>query len=200
MRPATKKLVAHANVPELQRARAAADKKGDVPVVPDTTFTDTWRQTLGDEVVSARYFGAAHTKGDIVTHFERANVAHMGDLMFNRLYPFIDRPGGGRIKGWITVLETVAKTYPADTIYIFGHGNAKFGITGSRADLLAFRDYLSGLLDYAQKQINAGESKERIVAVENLPGFPEFHVPMGPGNRLPGNLSTAYDELTERKG
>ena len=39
-----------------------------------------------------------------------------------------------------------------------------------------------------------------VIEVENLPGFPEFHVPMGPGNRLPGNLSTAYDELTERKG
>lgn len=199
MRPVTKKIVGHANVPELQRARAAADKKGDAPVVPDTTFTDTWRQSLGDDVVSAKYFGAAHTKGDIVTLFEQANVIHMGDLMFNRMYPVIDRPGGGRIKGWIEVLEKVAKTYSSDAIYIFGHGNAKFGVTGTSADLLVFRDYLSGLLDYTQKKINAGEPKEKIVALDNLPGFPDFHAPVGPGNRLPGNLSTAYDELTERK-
>jgi len=200
LRPATKKLVAHANVPELQRSRAAADKKGDVPVVADTTFADTWRQALGDEVVSAKYLGAAHTKGDIVTYFEKANVIHMGDLMFNRLYPAIDRAGGGRIKGWITVLETVAKAYPKDAIYIFGHASAKFGVTGASADLLVFRDYLAGLLDYTQKQINAGEPKERIVAVENLPGFPDFHAPVGPANRLPANLGTAYDELMDRNG
>lgn len=198
MKPVTKKIVAHVNAPELQRTRATSDKKLDEQVYADTTFADTWRETLGGEVISAKYFGAAHTRGDIVTHFEKANVLHMGDLMFNRLYPFIDRVGGGRIKGWINVLETVAKTYPADAIYIFGHGNAKFGVTGTKADLLVFRDYLSGLLEYTQKKITAGEPKEKIVALDNLPGFPDFHVPVGPTNRLPSNLSTAYDELTSK--
>ena len=199
-KPEAKMIVGHVNVPELQRARAAADKKGDTPTPPDTTFADTWRKSLGAETISAKYFGPAHTKGDIVTLLEKANVVHMGDLMFNRLYPVIDRPGGASIRGWITRLETVAKDYPADAIYIFGHGNPKFGVTGKRADLLTFRDYLSGLLDYVDKKIKAGESKDKIVTLDNLPGFPDYHVPAGPMNRLPGNLSVAYDELTEKKG
>lgn len=199
-KPETRMIVAHVNVPELQRARAAQDKKGDSPTIPDTTFPDTWRKELGGEVISAKYHGAAHTKGDIVTHFEKANVIHMGDLMFNRLYPAIDRPGGASIRGWIGILEKVAKTYPADAIYIFGHGNAKFGVTGKSSDLLIFRDYLSGLLDYTQQRINAGDAKEKIVGLENLPGFADFHVPVGPQNRLPMNLSVAYDELTQKAG
>jgi cyclase len=121
----------------------------------------------------------------------------MGDLMFNRLYPVIDRPGGASIAHWIVVLEEVAKTYPADAIYIFGHGNPKFGVTGKRADLLVFRDYLSGLLDYTQQRIKAGDAKEKIVALENLPGFPDYHSPLP--NRLGGNLGVAYDELTAKK-
>ncbi|HUR60537.1 MAG TPA: MBL fold metallo-hydrolase [Opitutaceae bacterium] len=197
-KPETKMIVGHVNVPELQRARAAADKKGDNPTSPDTTFADTWRKELGGEVISAKYFGAAHTKGDIVTHLEKANVIHMGDLMFNRLYPVIDRPGGGNIAHWIVVLEQVAKTYPADGIYVFGHGNPKFGVTGKQADLLVFRDYLSGLMDYTQKRIKAGDTKEKIVALENLPGFADYHLPLP--NRLGGNLSVAYDELTEKRG
>ena len=36
----------------------------------------------------------------------------------------------------LDLLETVAQDYPADAIYIFGHGNPKFGVTGKRADLL----------------------------------------------------------------
>ena len=200
LKPAAKSIVAHANVPALQRARATQDKTLDNQTYADTTFADTWKKELGGEVVHARYHGTGHTKGDIVTLLEKANVVHMGDLMFNRVYPVIDRPGGASVRHWVTLLEEVARTYPADAIYVFGHGNPKFGVTGTRGDLLLFRDYLAGLLDHVQKKITAGEPKEKIVALDNLPGFPDFHVPMGPANRLPGNLSVVFDELSEKKG
>lgn len=198
-KPETKMIVAHANVPGLQRARAERDGSLDRQTYADTTFPVTWRKELGGEVISAKYHGAAHTNGDIVTHFEKANVIHMGDLMFNRIYPVADRPGGASLRNWIVVLETVQKSYPSDALYIFGHGSTKFGVTGKSSDLLVLRDYLSALLDYTQKKINAGEPKEKIVALDNLPGFPDFHVPVGPANRLPGNLGAAYDELTGKK-
>ena len=199
-KPETKMIVAHANVPGLQRARAERDGTLERQVFADITFPATWRKELGGEVLSAKYHGAAHTSGDIVTHFEKANVIHMGDLMFNRIYPAIDRPAGASIRNWIVVLESVAKTYPSDAIYVFGHGSTKFGVTGKSSDLLVFRDYLAGLLDYTGKRIKAGDAKEKIVALDNLPGFPDFHAPVGPANRLPSNLSVAYDELTEKKG
>jgi len=196
-RPVTKTIVAHANVPDLLRARAEADKRTlDPAMVPDATFAETWRRDFGDETIAARYFGPAHTRGDIVIHFEKANVIHTGDLMFNRLYPVIDRPGGASIRGWIGVLEKLTQTYPADAIYIFGHGNQKFGVTGGHADLLVFRDYLAALLAHVEGGIKAGKTKEEIGKLENLAGFPDLHVPPGRGNRLPSNLAVAYDELT----
>jgi cyclase len=199
LKPIAKKIVAHANVPKLQFAAAEKANTLEKQVYAETTFPSVWRHELGGEVVVAQYHGTGHTSGDAIVLFEKANVVHMGDLMFNRLYPAIDRPSGGSIKHWITVLEEVAKTYPADAIYIYGHGSAKFGVTGARGDLLVFRDYLTGLLDYTQKKIAAGEPKEKIVGLENLPGFTDFHQPMGPTNRLPANLGVAFDELTEKK-
>jgi glyoxylase-like metal-dependent hydrolase (beta-lactamase superfamily II) len=199
-KPETKKIVAHANVPRLQRESAERSKTLDRQIYADTTFPTAWRQELGAEVISARYFGAAHTNGDIVTLFEAANVVHMGDLVFNRMYPVIDRPGGASIRGWIGVLERVTEAYPADAIFVFGHGNPKFGVTGKRADLLVLRDYLAGLLDHVQQRISAGEPKERVVALDNLPGFADFHVAAGSQNRLPSNLGVAFDELSEKKG
>lgn len=193
-KPETRMIVAHANVPELQRQRAAQDKKGGAPVEPDTTFPQTWRKELGSEVIRAKYHGAAHTRGDIVTVLERANVIHLGDLLFNRVYPVIDRPGGASIKGWIGLLENVAKEYPQDAIYVFGHGSAKFGVTGASKDLLVFRDFLSGLLDYTQKQIKAGEPKEKVVGVMRIPGFDDFE----PSGRASSALSVAFDELTQK--
>jgi len=205
-KPATKKIVAHANVPGLQRAAAErAEKAGgaqpwaklDAQVYADTTFPETWRTELGGETISARYHGPAHTSGDIVTVFEKANVVHMGDLVFNRMYPVIDRPAGASIRHWVTVLEEIVATFPVDAIYVFGHGNPKFGVTGKRDELLVLRDYFSAILDYTQKRIAAGEPKEKIVALENFPGFEDFHAPLP--NRLGLNLSVAYDELTGKK-
>ncbi|HUL54118.1 MAG TPA: MBL fold metallo-hydrolase [Opitutaceae bacterium] len=195
-RPATKTIVAQANVPKLQFA--AAEKAGEVDkqVFADTTFADVWRHDCGDEVVTAQYFGPAHTGGDAVILFERANVVHMGDLVFNRLYPFIDRPGGASVRGWVARLEEVHRTFPADAIYIFGHGNPKFGVTGTRDDLLVMRDLFTALLDHVQKGLAAGRSRDAIIALDNLPGFPDFHTP--PPNRLSGNLGVVYDELTAK--
>jgi cyclase len=197
-KPAAKTIVAHANVPRLQLAAAERAGTVDRQVFANETFPEVWRRELGDEIVTAQYHGPAHTGGDVIVHFERANVVHMGDLMFNRLYPVIDRPSGASIRKWIGVLEETVANYPADAIYIFGHGSPKFGVTGGHAELLVFRDYLSGLLAHAEKEIAAGKEKAEVVALENLPGFPDFHTPLP--NRLGINLSVAYDELTEKAG
>ena len=195
-KPVTKTIVAHANVPDLMLAAAKRNPGAPAPTLPDATFPASWSHDFGGEPATARYFRPAHTSGDIVVHFEKANVVHTGDLMFNRIYPVVDRAAGGRFKGWLTTLEELVQTYPADAIYIFGHGNAKFGITGGHADMRAFRDYIAALLAHVEKEIKAGRTKEEIVKLENFPGFPDLHVPPGPGNRLGGNLGVAYDELT----
>lgn len=197
-RPVTKSIVAHANVPDLMKAAGArANPPQTSFTLPDTTFAETWRAELGDEVVSAKYYGAAHTKGDIVVTFERANVVHMGDLMFNRVYPVMDRPGGASTPGWISVIEKTVADHDNDTIYIAGHSkanDANFTVRCTRADLLVFRDYLAAMLAHVQKEIQAGKTKEEIVVLQNLPGFTDFHVERN--SRLPGNLGATYDELT----
>ena len=195
-KPAAKTIVAQANVPYLM-GKTVKPGQEDKQTYPDATFPETWRREFGSETATAKYFGPAHTRGDVIVHFEKANVVHLGDLMFNRIYPVIDRPGGASIHGWITRLEEAVKVYPADAIYICGHGNPKFGVTGGHADILAQRDYFTALLAHVEKGIVAGKAKADIVALENFPGFDDLHSPLP--NRLQGNLSVAYDELTEKK-
>ncbi len=195
-KPVTKTIVAQSNVPELMLAAAKRNPAAPAPTLPTETFPDSWRQSFGDETVVARYFRPAHTSGDIAVHFEKSNVVHLGDLVFNRIYPVIDRTARGRFKSWLTTLEDLVKNYPADAIYIFGHGSQKFGVTGGHADILAFRDYVAALLAHVASEIKAGTTKEKIIGLPNLPGFPDLHLPPGPGNRFAGNLGAAYDELT----
>jgi cyclase len=118
----------------------------------------------------------------------------MRDLVFNRQHPFIDRPTGASIVGWIQVLEKIAKEHSKDTIFIYGHAQQGWEVTGKAADLMVQRDYLTALLDHVRGDIKAGKSKEAIVAVtEPLKGFSD-HGPL-----IARVLQTAYDELTASK-
>jgi glyoxylase-like metal-dependent hydrolase (beta-lactamase superfamily II) len=164
------------------------------PLYPDTTFTHDWSAEVGDERIVARHHGRAHTSGDAVITFERANVVHMGDLMFHRRHPVVDRAAGASMRNWMRVLDQVVNAHGRDTIYIFGHANTGLPVTGSSADLLQFRDYLSAVLAFVERQTAAGRSREEIMAMrEPLAGF-EAWGPFGqPGARDP--LTVAYEEV-----
>ena len=192
--PVVGAIVAHENSAAWQRRQAADQSTEADQAYPDTTFSSEWRTAIGDETVVARYYGPGHTSGDVTVTFEQANVVHMGDLMFNRLHPFIDRPSGARIQNWIGTLERVSGENAADTIYVFGHGSPAGGVTGDRGDLAHLRDYLTAALDLARREMRAGRSKEQIVATASLAGF-EDHLSPIPLLSLGGVLGVAYDEL-----
>jgi glyoxylase-like metal-dependent hydrolase (beta-lactamase superfamily II) len=165
------------------------------PFYPDTTFTHLWSADVGDERIVARHHGRAHTSGDAVITFERANVTHMGDLMFHRRHPVVDRAAGASMRNWMRVLDQVANGHPRDTIYIFGHANTGLPVTGGAADLLHFRDYLGAVLAFVERHVAAGRSREEILAMrEPLAGF-EAWGPFGQASaRDP--LTVAYEEVT----
>jgi glyoxylase-like metal-dependent hydrolase (beta-lactamase superfamily II) len=206
-KPKTKQIIGHANVPKYMKtgwdqamARRAQQTPAPTtpppaePAVPDRTFTDTWSFEHGDEQVTAKHYGPAHTGGDAVIRFEKANVAHMGDLMFNRMHPVIDRPNGASIANWIVVLQTVAKELPRDTIYIFGHAGQGHPITGNRADLEHHANYLNALLDWTRSQVKAGRTREQVLQAKDvIPGFDDY----GPLTQRP--LGAAFDEVTASK-
>lgn len=186
-----KKIVAQEQVPALQLAQGGRT----APVVATETFKNEWKANFGDETITAHHLIPAHTGSDSIIHFEAANVAHMGDLMFNRVYPFIDRSSGGRVKGWIETLEAALKRYDDETLYIFGHGNPAFGVQGGASDVEHMRDYLTALITHVENGIKGGRSREEITTLMILPGFEE-HISFGPRLSLTANLETMYDELT----
>lgn len=196
---ATNHIIAHQNVPALQKKAAELNGEDALKnqVYADITFEKSWKKDVGDETIHATYYGPAHTSGDAVIYFEKANVAHMGDLVFNRAYPYIDRPAGASVQSWLSVLTHATSELPDDTIFIFGHGNENFGVTGKKADVLLMKNYLSALLEFTQKGIAAGKTKEEIAKALIIPGFDVFNTP-GWSLPLSVNIGIAYDELTNQ--
>ena len=117
----------------------------------------------------------------------------MGDLMFYLRNPRVDRGAGASIRNWIVTLESVVKDHPADTIYIAGHSKVNLPVTVTRADLLEFRDYFSGLLGYVQKAIASGRSAPEIVKVASVPGFADYE------GSPEGTIQAAYESSQSRR-
>lgn len=195
-RPAVKKIVAHKNVPGYQK-KQGKERNYETVTLPDTTFDKEWKIKLGDETLLARHFGPAHTGGDAVITMEKANIAHMGDLVFNGRHPFIDPPAGASMKNWPKVLEAAVKAHDKETIFIFGHARADLQVTGKSKDVLRFRDYLNAVNAHVQKGIEAGQPKNEIVALEALKGFEKY---VGAGERLSlkRSLECSYDESAKK--
>lgn len=184
-------VLAHANSKYNQETVAKAQKKEDVQLYPDQTYSTTWGEKIDRETITLNYYGAGHTNGDSLVHFERAGVVHMGDLVFNRRHPFVDRSAGANMQSWITVLDKALDTYSKKTTFIFGHAGEGYDVTGTRADLMAFRDYLGNVLKYVNAQIKAGRNKDEILKTTEIPGSPEWK-----GDGIARPLGAAYDELT----
>ncbi|WP_247233245.1 MBL fold metallo-hydrolase [Telluribacter sp. SYSU D00476] len=185
-------VVAHQN--SLQNQKEVAQKQNalDKQLLPDITYTDTWKQKVGNESIRMYYFGAGHTNGDSIIHFENANIAHMGDLLFNGRYPFVDMTAGASVTSWIKVLDKTLKTFDNKTLFVFGHAFDPEKITGGKEEIRQFRDYLEKLITYVGSEIKAGKSKDEIIKATSVPGVTYMQ-----GQGIERSLGAAYDELSK---
>lgn len=184
-------VISHANSLINQRAVAAAQKSESKQLFADTVFNEQWKTELGNKNIHAQYFGAGHTNGDIIIHFEDANIAHMGDLMFNKRFPFIDRTAGANIQSWIRVLDKTMAKFDKDTLFIFGHSLDPQKVTGNMEELMSMKNYLEKLLLFVGNEIRAGKSKEVILKATFIPGATDYQ-----GQGIERSLTAAYEELT----
>src|SRR5262245_3649471 len=203
LKPKTKKIVAQARVPDYQKQAAAQQVQAQPnaaqtpQVVADATFDKTWSANAGDERVTARHYGPGHTGGDAIVHFKHAHIVHMGDLFWNEIHPFVDRPFGASIQNWIKTIETVSKAMPSDTTYIAGHARSGQPAVVDRAAILRQRDYFDAVLTYTRKSIADGKSRDETAKLDNLAGF-EGYQSLPPRATLAFVLGVAYDELTNK--
>jgi len=186
-------VVAHENSLTNQKNVAEKNNSLDKQLLPDMTFKEDWKLKIGDESIKADYYGAGHTNGDAIYHFEKANIFHAGDLMFNKRHPFVDRSAGANISQWIKDLDKITKKANKDSIIIFGHSLNPGEETGTIEDVKKFQDYLGKVLFFAEQEIKKGVSKEEFVKNTSIPGVTEW---TGQGIERP--LTAAYEELTSK--
>jgi len=124
--------------------------------VPHVTFSDQMRIELGGTVVELSYVGKNHSNNSIVMRFPKERVLFAVDFIPVKQLAwreFVD----GYMPDWIDSLRRVE----AMDFDILAPGH---GALGAKADVVAFREYLSDLYTGVLEGVRAGKTVETLQA------------------------------------
>ena len=135
--------------------------------VPSKVFSSDMTVDLNRSKLALKYYGPAHTNGDISVTFPEADILHCGDTYWNGVYPFIDYSTGGNIDGMIKAAEANVAAATDKTIVIPGHGQP----VSNKSELTEYRDVLVAIRDNVAKLKQQGRSLEDTIAAKPTAAF-----------------------------
>jgi glyoxylase-like metal-dependent hydrolase (beta-lactamase superfamily II) len=118
---------------------------------------------------------AAHSDGDAIVLFRRADVLIAGDVLDLRHFPVIDTENGGSINGEIAALNRLIdlSVPPAPlvwhedrTLIVPGHGRIC-----DQADLVEYRDMVTIIRDVIQDMVKRGMTLEQVKDANPTKGY-----------------------------
>lgn len=176
-------------VSKLFGATTPASPRAAWPVV---TFAKDVNLRWNGETLTAEHVANAHTDGDAVVWFAKANAVHCGDTFFNGMYPFVDVEAGGSFAGMIAANDLVLSGLRPDAKIIPGHGPL-----ATADDLRRFRDMLSAVKTRVAAAIAAGKTLAAFQAEKPLADLD----PAWGGGFLKADqvLSLAWMDLSAKK-
>lgn len=135
----------------------APDKRVALPVV---TFDHGMNIYFGGETIQLTHYAHAHTDGDSVVYFKKANVLHTGDLFFELGFPYIDLKHGGSVKGYLAAVKQIIKSVPDDVVIIPGHGKLT-----NKARYQAFANMIDYSVNRVSQLLAQGKTAQQIYAI-----------------------------------
>jgi cyclase len=134
--------------------------------LPGIIYSSNMTLHQGSQQLTLANYGSAHTDGDTIVYVVPANVAVVGDIFSNHVYPIIDLASGGSIDGMIYTLDRVLAQTDERTKIVPGHGSI-----ATRADLQNYRDMLEQVRQRIKVLIAAGKTINEAVAAAPTQDF-----------------------------
>lgn len=131
-------------------------------VLPTTTFSETFKITMGGVEIEALYLGPAHSPGDIVIWLPQKSLVISGDIAFHeRMLPIFDHT---MTSDWITTWDEAFEALRA-TYVIPGHGHP----TNMDQVRKYTRDYLLYLREKIGEHLDEGGDLAQAYYVDQSP-------------------------------
>lgn len=109
---------------------------------------------------------SAHTDGDTMVYFPKANVIMTGDFYRAIGYPYPDRNNGGSFKGLVDALNAVIALAGPETKIVPGHGEVV-----NKGAVMAHRDLALAVRDKVATLVKQGKSADEVVAASPTAEF-----------------------------
>lgn len=126
---------------------------------------------------------AAHTDGDTMVFFPKANVLMTGDFYRSLGYPNIDRSNGGSIGGMLAGFDAILKLTAADTKIVPGHGAIV-----DKSAVAAHKDIMIAVRDKVAAMVKDGKTVEEAIAAKPTAEFDA---------KVPGAADTSARFITQ---
>jgi len=188
-------IVAHENVrlrlstEQYNRFRDSTTPAAPKDALPVITFSESIKLHLNDEDIHIVHTQNAHTDGDALIRFEKANVIHAGDAFVTYGFPYIDVAAGGTFNGLIKLAGDLADLCDQNTLIIPGHGPIS-----KKENVIWFRDRLVSIRDIIITGISEGKSSDDLVNAEVLKDFSDWD---GGFIKSRDFITLVYEELSK---
>ena len=158
-------IVSHENM----RTRMAAQRNNPPPpaALPVLTYSDSITLHVNGEEIQIFHPDPAHTDGDSIIYFKRANVMHVGDVPASLRYPNIGVDDGGSVDGMMAAGRLVMKVANPQTKIIPGHLGPIIGFNEIEQQLAMF----AAVRERVLTAIRAGRTLEQVVASKPTADF-----------------------------
>jgi len=130
-------------------------------LLPTVTFEREHEIRMGSKTIRLLHPGRGHTDGDLVAVFVEDQAIHMGDLMFNRLYPNIDLEAGGSVREWSETIDATLRLSFEQVIP--GHGELT-----DRTGVREFQQFVRELAAVGRRAAEGGASLEETLETTEL--------------------------------
>lgn len=181
-------IVAHENT----RKRMAGAQDLTPGALPALTYTDTLTLHFNGEEIQIYHPAPAHTDGDSIVYFRRANVVHVGDIPASLRYPNIGVNDGGTVDGMMAAARQLMKIVKSDTKIIPGHLGPIVGFKEVEQQLTMF----AAVRDRIAAAIKAGRTEAEVIASKPTKDFDEGRMA---GAITPDRfVSLVYTDLSRR--
>jgi cyclase len=142
---------------------AAGNNPPPAAALPMITYRGPVTVHMNGEDIQLMPVPNAHTDGDTMVYFPKADVLMVGDFYRSIQYPNVDRNNGGSVKGVVEALNSVIALAKPSTKIVPGHGPVvdKTAVAANRDMILTIRDRVSAL-------IAQGKTQEEVIAAKPL--------------------------------
>ncbi len=181
-------IVSHANM----RTRLAAVPNTPPAALPRLTYTDSLTLHFNGEEIQIYHPAPAHTDGDSIVYFRKANVVHVGDIPASLRYPNIGVNDGGSVEGMIAAARQLMTIVRPDTKIVPGHLGPVVGFKEVEQQLAMF----AAVRDRIAAAIKAGKTEAEVVASKPTKDFDQGR--LGGAITPDRFVSLVYTDLSRR--